>query len=91
MRVVSIAEWKLAMATIVLVIATAVTLGAVIRASGIRPYGEQAILQQIDKEDSALCQKFGLAVTTQQSADCMLALADLRHRHVDLLVAYSWL
>ena len=33
----------------------------------------------------------GFAVKTPQSVDCILALAELRQRHVDLLVSYSWL
>lgn len=91
MRAVSIAERKLATAVVALLICTIMTLAVAIPASGIRPYGEQAILQRIDQEYSALCRKFGLVVTTPQYVDCMLALVDLRHRHVDLLVAYSWL
>jgi hypothetical protein len=40
---------------IVLVIAAVLAIGVAIRASGMRPYGEQAILRQIDQEDGALC------------------------------------
>jgi hypothetical protein len=67
------------------------SLSVVIPVAGIRPYGEQAILEQIDHEDSALCAKFEFALRTSQFADCMIALADLRQRHVDLLTSYSWL
>jgi hypothetical protein len=66
------------------------SLAVAIPAAGVRPYGEQAILEQIDQEDSALCGRFGLAVRTPQFSDCMIALADLRQRHVDLLTSYSW-
>ena len=62
-----------------------------IKLSGVRPYGEQAILIQIEHEDSALCDKFGLNKGTQAFANCLLDLADLRRKHIDLLVAYSWL
>ena len=68
-----------------------VVLAVAIPLSGVRPYGEQAILEQIDHEDGTLCQKFGFAVSTPESADCMLDLADLRQRHVDLVQSYSWL
>jgi hypothetical protein len=84
-------ERRLGLSAIALMITAVLTLGLVIRAFGIRPYGEGAILQQINHEDSALCQKFGFVVTTPELADCVLALAELRRRHVDSLVAYSWL
>jgi hypothetical protein len=73
------------------IVAAVISLGVVIPVAGIRPYGEQAMLEQIDHEDSALCGKFGFATRTSQFADCMIALADLRQRHVDLLTSYSWL
>ena len=91
MRVAAITERKLGLPVFALMFAAVPALVVVIPAFGTRPYGEQAILQQIDHEDSALCQKFGFAATTSQFADCMLALADIRHRHVDLLAAYAWL
>ena len=91
MRVVTVAGHNYGLVAIVVVVAVVLSLGVAIRASGMRPYGEEAILQQIDREDAALCQKFGFRVTAPQFADCMLALADLRQRHVDLLVANSWL
>ena len=80
-------------------IAICVTLGvgvimivaASISVSGMRPYGEQAILEQIDHEDSALCSKFGLATATPQFSDCLIDLADLRQRHVDMLTGWGWL
>ena len=65
------------------------SLGVAIRASGVRPYGERQ-LGQIDRQ-WGLCVKFGLPPGTSQFADCMIALADLRQRHVDLLTSYSWL
>jgi hypothetical protein len=72
-------------------IAVVLAFGVMVQVSGARPYGEQAILEQIDREDSALCQKFGFAASTPESADCMLNLTDLRQHHVDLLQSYSWL
>ncbi|HEY2619014.1 MAG TPA: hypothetical protein VGI78_16860 [Acetobacteraceae bacterium] len=78
--------------SIVIVLAIAVTsLAIAIPATGIRPYGERAILEQIDREDGALCGRLGRAVGTSQFADCMIALADLRSHHVDLLNSYSWM
>lgn len=91
MRVVAVARRNFGLVAIVLVIAVVLSLGGAIRASGIRPYGEEAILQQIDREDGAFCQRFGFPVMASQFADCVLALANLRQRHVDLLVANSWL
>jgi hypothetical protein len=78
-------------------IALRVTLGAgvimivaaSISVSGMRPYGEQAILDQIKQEDGVLCHKFGIAA--EKLSDCMIDLADLRQRHVDLLRAWEWL
>ena len=76
---------------IVSAIAVVLAFGVMVQVSGARPYGEQAILEQIDREDSALCQKFGFAASTLESAECVLNLADLRQRHVNLLRSYSWL
>ena len=64
---------------------------AALSASGMRPYGEQAILDQIDHEDSALCSKFGLATATPKFSDCLIDLAALRQRHVDMLTGWGWL
>ena len=64
---------------------------AALSASGMRPFGEQTILEQIDHEDSALCSKFGLATATPQFSDCLIDLADLRQRHVDMLTGWGWL
>jgi hypothetical protein len=91
MRAVALVERNFGLAAIVLAVAAVLSAGVAIKASGIRPYGEQAIQERIDDEDGILCEKFGFAVTTPQSADCMLALAELRQRHVELLVSYSWL
>jgi hypothetical protein len=76
---------------LIFMVAVVLSLSVVIPVAGIRPYGEQAILEQIDHEDSAVCAKFEFALRTSQFADCMIALADLRQRHVDLLTSYSWL
>ena len=91
MRVVSFTKQNIGMVAIISAVAAMLCLGFAIRASGIRPYGEQEILEQIAHEDGALCEKFGFTARTAQSADCVLTLADLRQRHVDLLVSYSWL
>ena len=91
MAAVALTKQKCALAGIVLAVAVVLSLGVAIRASGVRPYGEQAILGQIDREDKALCVKFRFAAGTSQFTDCMIALADLRQRHVDLLTSYSWL
>jgi hypothetical protein len=52
---------------------------------GYAPYGQQAIDQQIDREDGALCAKFGFPAGANQFSDCKAALADLRHRHEALM------
>lgn len=64
-------------------------VAASISVSGMRPYGEQAILDQIEQEDSTLCHKLGIAA--EKLSDCMIDLADLRQRHMDLLGAWEWL
>jgi hypothetical protein len=64
---------------------------AVLSASGMRPFGEQTILEQIDHEDSALCSKFGIAAATPKFSDCLIDLAALRQRHVDMLTGWGWL
>jgi hypothetical protein len=68
-----------------------IVVGGAVRISGVRPYGEEAILAQIAHEDSALCGKFGIAVATLKFSDCVADLADLRKRHAELLAAYTWL
>ncbi len=69
-----------------LVVAVAIAGAAVPWLLGYAPYGQQAIDQQIDPEDGALCAKFGFAPRTQiQHSDCKAALADLRHRPSALL------
>jgi hypothetical protein len=91
MIAVALTKQNCGLAAIVSVVAVLLSLGVAIRVSGVRPYGEQAILEEVDREDGALCVNFRFAVGTSQFADCMIALADLRQRHVDLLTAYSWL
>jgi hypothetical protein len=90
MRVLALTRQNPGSIPIVLGIAV-ISLAIAIPASGVRPYGEQTILERIDHEDSALCGQFGLAVRTTQFADCMIALAGLRQHHVDLLTSYSLL
>ena len=92
MRVLAFASPNFGLVTIrYRFLAILVALAVAIPLSGVRPYGEQAILAQIDREDSTLCDKFGFAARGPKFADCMLDLADLRQSHLDLLRAYSWL
>jgi hypothetical protein len=65
-------------------VAAVVLVGVVISASGMRPFGEAEMRKQIEREDSQLCQKFGLQTETQKFLDCMSDLSDLRDRHVKL-------
>jgi hypothetical protein len=64
---------------------------AAFSASGMRPFGEQTILEQIDHEDSDLCVRFGIALATPKFSDCLIDLADMRQRHVDMLTGWGWL
>lgn len=91
MCVVALPKPTLALIVTICAVCTILALGVAIQASGVRPYGEQEILEQVAREDSAFCQKFGIGATATQFADCMFDLPDLRQRHVDLLTAYSWL
>ena len=91
MRILSFSEQNIGFVAIISAVAAVLALAVAVQFSGARPYGEQAILEQIDREDSALCQKFGFAASTPESADCILDLTDLRQRHVDLLRSYEWL
>ena len=85
MRPNIVAIWAIAAAGMIAVAAVSLSV------AGIRPYGEQAILDQIDREDSILCSKFGLATATQKFSDCLIDLADLRQHHVDMLTGWGWL
>jgi hypothetical protein len=91
MLVLASEKQKVVLTALIFAVIVVLFLGVVIRASGVRPYGELAILEQIDHEDRAFCAKFGLEISTLQFADCMIVLANLRQRHVDLLTSYSWL
>jgi hypothetical protein len=82
---------KAAALLVVAIAGVVLAAAATVTASGIRPYGERAISEEIEREDGALCSKFGFAAPTQKSTDCMLNLSELRHRHIDLLASYSWL
>ena len=53
---------------------------------GYSPYGQKAMEQQIDRDDSSLCAKLGLASETRRGVECKTALADLRRRHELLLL-----
>lgn len=57
----------------------------VISATGMRPFGEAVMQKQIEREDSQLCQKFGMQAETQKFLDCMSDLGDLRDRHLQLV------
>ena len=50
---------------------------------------EQAVTQQIDYEDGALCVRFGFAAGSATYLSCKLDLLDLRRRHEELLTARS--
>ncbi len=90
-RIVPFTKQNLGLVAIAAMIAAVLSLGVAVRVSGMRPYGEEAILAQIDREDAMLCGKFGFFPRTPQYADCLLALVDLRQRHVDFLISHSWL
>jgi hypothetical protein len=68
-----------------------VVIGVFQQATGGRPYGERPILEQIAREDGALCEKFGFAVETPKFTDCVRAISDARTRHLDLLISHYWL
>ena len=51
-------------------------------------YGEAEIEAQIAREDNSLCEKFGLAAGTLKGSQCVVDLADLRHRHERLVTPY---
>jgi len=53
---------------------------------GYGPYGQRAIDQQIDREDSALCEKFEFSSGTTQHSTCKADLAELRQQHERLLL-----
>ena len=78
MRVLAFDRPNFASVVIASLIVVAFALAVAIPLSGARPYGEQAIQEQIDHEDSALCDKFGFAARTPKFADCMLAISTRR-------------
>ncbi|HEY2619054.1 MAG TPA: hypothetical protein VGI78_17065 [Acetobacteraceae bacterium] len=53
---------------------------------GYSSYGQSAMEQQIDRDDSSLCTKLGLASETPRGTECKTALADLRRQHELLLL-----
>ena len=61
----------------------------IISITGVRPPGEAEMLRQIEAEDSYLCGKFGMQAATQKFWDCMLDLADLRKRHMEMVAYYQ--
>ena len=88
MLILALVKQNVLLTALIFIVAAVLSLGVVLPAAGIRPYGEQAILEQIDHEDTALCGRLGLVIRTSQFADCMIMLADLRQQHVDLLTSY---
>jgi hypothetical protein len=77
-------------AAIVLIAISAVALVCiVISATGMRPFGEAEMQQQIEREDSALCEKFGMPATTDKFLACRSDLADLRSRHVKMVAFWD--
>jgi hypothetical protein len=81
---------RTALKLVVAIAGPILAVAAVIPSTGIRPYGEQALLAQIDIDNAALCGKFGFLAATPQFADCMDDLTDLRRRHAELLADNSW-
>ncbi len=71
---------------IVPLVAAVMIAGSVPWLMGYAPYGQEAIDQQIDREDGALCEKFGYPSGAQRYSDCMVDLAELRRRDELLLV-----
>lgn len=69
-----------------LFVAVAVAGATLPRLVGLAAYDQQATDQQIDREDGALCEKFGFASGTTQHNGCKTDLADLRRRHERLTV-----
>ena len=57
---------------------------------GLPPYGKQAMLRQIDDQDSAECARLGFAPPSEQFSGCKVDLAALRRSHTELLDAYAW-
>ena len=72
-----------------------ITIGAValvcifIVATGMRPLGEAEMQQQIEREDSELCGKFGMQAATEKFSTCMADLADLRIRHMKMVADWD--
>jgi hypothetical protein len=75
---------------VLVVVAAILMVGLLPRLIGLRPYGEQALTEQIEREDSAQCVKFGFAAGSEQYSTCKVGLAAFGQRHEDLLVANSW-
>ena len=68
-----------------LAIGAVVLVCIVISATGMRPFGEAEMQKQIEREDSQLCEKFGMQAEPQKFLGCMSDLADLRDRHVNMV------
>jgi len=77
--------------TVGLVIAAVIAaVGLMPRLVNLRPFDEQVITLQIEREDSAQCEKFGFALGSSQNITCKADLGALRQGHEDLLIAHSW-
>ena len=77
-------------AAIVPIAIGAVALACIaISSIGMRPLGDAEIQQQIEREDSQLCAKFGMQAATERFVACMSDLADLRSRHVKMVANWD--
>ena len=80
--------WALKPAALVpLFVAAAIAAAAVSWVHSYTPNGKQAIDQQIDREDGALCAKFRITRGAHPNSECRAALVDLRRRH-ELMLLY---
>lgn len=50
-------------------------------------YTEKQIAAQIQRDDEALCAKFGFAAGIQKAAECDADLADLRRQHEKIIAS----
>lgn len=72
-------------AVVLIAIAAIALVCIVISATGMRPFGEAEMQQQIAREDGQLCEKFGMPAATEKFLACASDLADLRSRHAKML------
>jgi hypothetical protein len=72
---------------VVPVVIAAIACGLLVYIGG-PVYGQQDIAAQIERDDSALCNKFGFARGTPRAGECVADLAELRRRHERLIAPY---